>query len=225
MQAKPGRDPAKRVLPRKPVQAAVVICSFVALLYLVELVNAFGFGGDLSHYGIHSRDVSGLLGIIWAPFLHVSWAHLVSNTIPVAVFGFLALAAGLGPWIATTVTIWLVSGLGVWLTGGSTAVTVGASGIAFGWLAFLLVRGIFNRSAGQILIAAVLLFFWGSILFGLLPGTPNISWQAHLFGALGGILAAWLHTRASRRSRTGSDKTISGAGAPTGQLPFTPPSV
>lgn len=197
--------------------------SFVALLYLVELVNAFGFGGDLWHYGIHARDVSSLPAIVWAPLLHGGWAHLVSNTIPVAVFGFLALAAGLGPWIATTVTIWLVSGIGVWLTEPSGATMIGVSGIAFGWLAFLLVRGLFNRSVGQILVAVVLLFFWGSILFGLLPGTPNVSWQAHLFGALGGILAAWLHTKASRRAgKAGGGGT---GAAPTGQLPVTPPSV
>jgi membrane associated rhomboid family serine protease len=101
--------------------------------------------------------------------------------------------------------IWLVSGIGVWLLSPGGYITIGASGIAFGWLAFLLVRGVFNRGVGQILVALVLLFYWGSVLWGLLPGRPEISWQGHLFGALAGILCAWLIARANRRpaARTG----------------------
>ena len=193
------RNPAKRVLPPRPLQAAVVIGSFVAVLYLVELVNAGLLHNGLTGDGIVSRSVSGLGGIIWAPFLHLNWAHLFSNTVPLLVFGFLAMAGGLGQWIAVTVTVWLVSGLGVWLIGPAHAVTVGASGIAFGWLAFLLVRGLFNRSLWQIAIGLVLLFYWGSVLWGLLPLQPDISWQGHLFGALGGILAAWLAAKANPR--------------------------
>ena len=84
------------------------------------------------------------------------------------------------------------------LTDGQRRVTIGASGIAFGWLVFLLVRGLFNRSFGQIAIALVLLFYWGSVLWGLFPGQPDISWQGHVFGAIGGVLAAFLATRRSR---------------------------
>ncbi|MGH3438601.1 MAG: rhomboid family intramembrane serine protease [Sciscionella sp.] len=199
---KPARKPSKRILPPHPMRAAFVIVGFVAVLYLVELVNASFFAGSLDNYGIVPRQAAGLPGVVWAPLLHETWQHLFSNTVAVAVFGFLAMASGIGPWIASTVTIWLISGLGVWLIAPAGTITVGASGIAFGWLAFLLVRGIFNRSAGQILVALVLLFFWGSILFGLLPGQPHISWQAHLFGAIGGILAAWLSTRANRTKST-----------------------
>jgi membrane associated rhomboid family serine protease len=102
------------------------------------------------------------------------------------------------------VTIWLVSGLGVWIAGPSTAVTVGASGLCFGWLVFLLVRGIFNRSVLQLGLALVLLVFWGTMLFGVLPTSPNISWQGHLFGALGGLFAAWLVALANRSGRDSS---------------------
>jgi membrane associated rhomboid family serine protease len=203
-----AKNPAKRILPPHLMQAAIVIVSFTALLYLVELVDLGVFHGSLNHDGIIPRHVAGLPGIIWAPFLHASWAHLAGNTIPVLVFGFLAMAVGLGPWVASTVLIWLVSGIGVWLIG-SGGSTIGASGIAFGWLAFLLVRGIFNRSAGQIVVALILLFFWGSILWGLLPGAgPNISWQGHVFGAVGGILAAFLVTRANRPSKAKAAPTI-----------------
>jgi membrane associated rhomboid family serine protease len=192
-------NPAKRILPPKPLRSAVVILSFTALLYLIELVNLTAFHGSLDHDGIRARTVGGLLGVLWAPLLHVGWAHLIGNTLPVVVFGFLAMAGGIGPWIAVTASIWLISGLGVWLIAPAGSITVGASGLAFGWLTFLLVRGIFNRSVGQIVVALVLLFYWGSVLWGLLPGRTDISWQGHLFGALAGILCAWLVAKANRR--------------------------
>jgi membrane associated rhomboid family serine protease len=194
--AKPSR-PVNRILPPGPVQAAIVIGAFTALLYLVEAVDAV-LPANLDNLGIQPRTLGGLDGILWAPLLHAGWSHLFANTVAILVFGFLAMAGGIAQWVAVTATIWLASGIGVWLTG-ADGVTVGASGLAFGWLAFLLVRGIFNRSLGQLAVAAVLLAYWGSTLFGVLPGKPGISWQGHLFGALGGILAAWLVTTATRR--------------------------
>lgn len=194
-------SPNKRILPPHPVRAAAVIVAFTALLYLIELVNLTAFHGSLSHDGIHPRSLAGLPEIIWAPLLHVSWAHLIGNTVPVLVFGYLAMAAGIGPWIAVTSVIWVVSGLGVWAIAPAATSTVGASGVAFGWLTFLLVRGIFNKSFGQIVIALVLLFYWGSVLWGLLPGREDISWQGHVFGALAGIVCAWLVSRANRPSK------------------------
>ncbi|HEX3783592.1 MAG TPA: rhomboid family intramembrane serine protease [Pseudonocardiaceae bacterium] len=202
--SKSPRNPAKRILPQRPVRAAVVIVAFTAVLYLVELVDLVLLHGHLNSDGIRPRTLSGLGGVLWAPFLHENWGHLAANTIPILVFGFLAMAGGMAQFISVTVLVWLVSGLGVWATAGSGTVTIGASGIAFGWLAFLLVRGVFNRSFGQILIALVLLFYWGSVLWGLLPGQPDISWQGHVFGAIGGVLAAFLATRGNGRGRTKS---------------------
>jgi membrane associated rhomboid family serine protease len=210
-------NPAARVLPRPPLKAAVVIGSFTAVLYVVELVNLVILHGGLDRYGIVARTGSGLLGVLFAPVLHVSWQHLAANTIPLLVFGFLAMAGGIGQWIAVTATVWLLSGIGVWLLAPGGTVTIGASGIAFGWLAFLLVRGLFNRSFGQILIAVVLLVYWGGVLWGLVPGRPEISWQGHLFGALGGILAAWLVAVAGRRTVAGGPRPpgLPGEGAHT----------
>ncbi len=182
---------AARVLPPKPAQAAIVVAGFAVLLYLVELVDAI-LPADLDQNGIVPRSVTGLDGILWAPLLHGGWQHLVGNTLPLLVLAFLAMANGLAQWVAVTATIWLVSGIGVWLTGDGGSVTVGASGLCFGWLLFLLVRGVFNRSLLQLGVAVVLLAYWGTMLFGVLPGDPRISWQGHLFGALGGVLAAWL---------------------------------
>jgi membrane associated rhomboid family serine protease len=195
------RNPAKRILPQRPMRAAIIIVAFTAVLYLVEFVDLVVLHGGLSKDGIRGHSLSGLGGVIWAPFIHESWGHLASNTLPVLLFGFLAMAGGLAQFVSVTVLVWVVSGLGVWATTGSATVTIGASGIAFGWLAFLLVRGLFNRSFGQIVIALVLLFYWGSILWGLIPGQPDISWQGHVFGAIGGVLAAFLATRGNARGR------------------------
>lgn len=189
-----------------------MIVAFTAVMYGIELVNAGLLHGSLQYDGIHPRSLMGLADIVWAPLIHLNWAHLIGNTVPVLVFGFLAMAGGIGPWIAVTVSIWVISGLGVWAISPSNSVTVGASGIAFGWLMFLLVRGIFNRSVGQIVVALVLVFYWGSVLWGLLPGRADISWQGHLFGALAGVLCAFLVAKANRRPRV-----TTGAGtSPTG---------
>ncbi|MEU9691605.1 rhomboid family intramembrane serine protease [Amycolatopsis japonica] len=193
-----GTDPAKRVLPPNPRAAAIVALAFTALLYLVELVDVV-LPLDLDQSGgIVAREVSDLDGVLWAPLLHAGWGHLFSNTVPVLVFAFLAMSAGIGRWVLVTAIIWVLSGLGVWLIAPGGTVTVGASGVAFGWLAFLLVRGIFNRAVGQILVAVVLLGIWSGMLWGLLPGDPGVSWQGHLFGALSGVFAAWLMARADR---------------------------
>ncbi|HKN99330.1 MAG TPA: rhomboid family intramembrane serine protease [Pseudonocardiaceae bacterium] len=211
--ATPQRNPAKRILPPHALRAAAVIVAFTALLYLIELVNLTFLHNSLVNDGIHPRTLMGLPEIVWAPLLHGSWAHLIGNTIPVLVFGFLAMSGGIGPWIATTALIWIISGLGVWLISPTSSVTIGASGIAFGWLTFLLVRGIFNRSFGQIVVALVLLFYWGSVLWGLVPGRPEVSWQGHLFGALAGILCAFLVAKANRGRRpvtSGSTKPMPG---------------
>ena len=121
---------------------------------------------------------------------------------PFLVLGFLAMAGGIGQFVMVTATIWLLGGAAVWAFGPDNAYTVGASGVIFGWLAFLLVRGFFARSVRQVLVAVVLLFFWGGVLWGVLPGQPGISWQGHLFGALAGIFAAWLAAKANPPVRT-----------------------
>jgi len=112
-------------------RAAIVIAAFVAVLWVIEIVNASG--ADLTDDGIRPRQLSGLWGVLWAPLLHASFTHLESNTTPLLVLGFLVLLGGLARFGAVTATVWLVSGIGVWLLGGTNTVVVGASGLAFGW--------------------------------------------------------------------------------------------
>ncbi len=195
--------PAKpRVFPAHPLRAAIGMFVFLALLWVIEAVDQFVFGGSLDQDGIVARQVDGLDGILWAPLLHAGWAHLIANSLPFVVLGFLVLAGGLGQFVAVTALVWLLGGFLTWLTG--FGVTVGASGVIFGWLAFLLFRGVFARSGRQIALAVVLLVLYGGVLWGVLPGTPGVSWQAHLFGALSGVLAARLVASADRRSRSGN---------------------
>ncbi|EHR62727.1 putative membrane protein [Saccharomonospora cyanea NA-134] len=206
----PQRNGAKRVIPRRPLAAAAVSAAFVALLYLVELVDVV-LPLELDRNGIVSRSLDGLDGVVWAPLLHDGWSHLFANTWPVAVFAFLAMAGGLGQWVMVTAVIWVVGGLGVWLVSPDHTVTVGASGLAFGWLAFLLLRGVFSRSLAQLAVAVVLFALWGGMLWGVFPGTPGVSWQGHLFGAVGGVLAAWLVARADRRKRSTARPELPGS--------------
>ncbi len=178
----------------------MVITAFTGLLYLVEAADTV-LGGALEQDGIRPRTLDGLFGVLWAPLLHAGWQHLATNTVPVLVLGFLVLAGGVGQFVTVTAVVWLVGGLGTWLVAPG-GVHIGASILVFGWMMFLLARGFFARSPAQLTLAAVLVLVWGGILWGVLPGTPGISWEGHLFGALGGLLAAWRLVGADRpRSR------------------------
>jgi membrane associated rhomboid family serine protease len=186
--------PVARVLPARPLSALGTILSFTALLWVIELYDQ-ATGGYLDADGIVPRSADGLEGVVWAPLLHAGWAHLIANTLPFLIFGFLVLAAGIRRFLLVTAVIWVVAGLGVWLTAPEGSVTVGMSGVIFGWLTFLLARGFFARSGLQVLLAVGLFFLWGGVLWGVLPGQPGVSWQGHLFGALAGVFAAWLVAR------------------------------
>jgi membrane associated rhomboid family serine protease len=194
-----------RVLPRNPVGSALFMLLFTAGLYVIEAFDIVSGHALDREYGIEPLEVDGLDGVLFAPLLHANWAHLMANTVPFLVLGFLAMAGGFRQFLVVTATIWLLGGLGVWLTGGyESGYHIGASGVIFGWLVFLLTRGFFARSGLQILMAVGLFFVWGGILFGVLPGQPGISWQSHLFGALAGLLAARLAARADRRALPGA---------------------
>ncbi|MDZ5621254.1 rhomboid family intramembrane serine protease [Nocardioides sp. HM23] len=171
------------------VQAAAVIGVFTAVLWLVEGIDA-AMGHELDQYGVQPRSDEGLLGILFAPFLHGGWDHLSANSGPLLVLGFLALAAGLLRGLAATAVIWVVGGVGVWLLAGSNTNHIGASGLVFGFLVYVVVRGIVNRKLWEIVLGAVVLFIYGGVLWGVLPGQPGVSWQGHLFGAVGGAIAA-----------------------------------
>lgn len=181
-------------------RAALWIGSFVALLYGIEAVDSV-MPANLDAAGVEPRTADGLWGVVFAPLLHADWAHLSANTVPALVLGFLVLLSGIGRGVAATAIIWVVGGLGTWLIAGSGDTHVGASTLIFGWLTYLITRGVFNRSGGQILIGVIVLFVYGGMLWGVLPSAPWISWQGHLFGAIGGVLAAWVLSGDARRAQ------------------------
>ncbi len=180
-------------------------------LIIVEAIDA-ATDYDLDSAGIEPRRIDGLDGIVWSPFLHANWDHLEANLAVGVVLGFLLLLAR--RFLFVTAVVWITSGLGVWLFAPSGSVTVGASGVIFGWLAYLLVRGLFNRNLWQILGGLVLLPVYGSLLWGVLPTDPTVSWQGHVFGAIGGVLAAWFLADRDRHRRSRSSAAQGGPPMP-----------
>ena len=181
--------------------AALVTGGFVALLWLLEIVDT-AIGHPLDAYGIEPRSEDGLVGVVLAPTLHFGFDHLVSNTVPVLVLGFLTLASGLARGVAATAIIWVVGGLGVWLFAQPGSTHAGASVLIFGWIVYLIVRGFLNRRTSEILVGVAVFLLYSGALLGVLPGQPGVSWQGHLFGAIGGFIAARVLTT-RRRTEVG----------------------
>ncbi len=173
----------------------------VVVMWLVEGANIVTHDA-LETYGIRPRSAPGLWGIVFAPFLHANVAHLIANTLPFLVLGWLVALRGLRAFVLVTLTVMLLGGLGVWLVGRPFSVHVGASGLIFGYIGFLLARGVFERSAQAVMLGLVVLFLYGGAIWGVLPGSPRISWESHLFSFLAGIAAArWLPLRSRARVR------------------------
>ncbi len=193
------------MLAKRARAGLITVIVFAAVLWAVQLLNTLTGFYLIRVLGIEPRQVEGLDGVIFAPLLHADFGHLFSNTLPLVVLGFLAFLEGVRRFVIAVSASWLASGLGVWIFGGG--VTIGASGVVFGLFAYLLVRGFYNRDWKQILLAVLLFGMYGSLLWGVLPQFgSNISWQAHLFGALGGVLAALILKR--RPTPAGTDRRL-----------------
>ncbi len=169
--------------------AAKILLALVALMWAVEVVDVIA-DHQLDQYGIEARDPQGLDGIVTAPFLHVGFGHLISNTIPFVIMGLLIAVEGARRLVAVFAIVALVSGLGTWIVAPEGSIHVGASGVVFGFATYLIARGWFNRRTSQIAIGLVILVIWGGVLVGGLQPREGISWQGHLFGAIGGLVAA-----------------------------------
>ncbi|MDQ0733973.1 rhomboid family intramembrane serine protease [Arthrobacter agilis] len=191
-------------LARRAQAGLITVGGLVAVMWVVFVLDLLLGNLLVRTLGIEPRQLDGLDGVIFAPLLHGGMEHLAGNSLPLLVLGFLAFLEGARRFAVAVGTSWLASGLGTWLFGGG--LTIGASGVVFGLFAYLITRGFYNRDWRQILLAVVLFAVYGSILWGVLPRLgSNISWQAHLFGALGGILAAFL-LRRKRPAPGGTDR-------------------
>jgi len=173
-----------------------VIGVMVALMWGLEVIEAIA-GGSLDQYGIEPRDDGGLVGVVAAPFLHAGFGHLIANTVPFVVMGLVIAFKGAVRVLAVTAIVGLVSGLGTWLVAPEFTLHIGASGVVFGYATYLISRGVFNRDALELAVGLILVLVWGTALLGGLRPEDGISWQGHLFGAIGGVVAA----RVLRRER------------------------
>jgi membrane associated rhomboid family serine protease len=171
--------------------ALIVMGAFLALIWILQVVNVADHYQLDQEYGILPRNVGRLGDIFTAPFLHASWAHIEGNSVPLFVLGVAAAYRGLVRFFAVTLIVTITSGLAVWLFQSGSSVTIGASGIIFGYFGYVLVRGIFDRNWPDILVGLLAAAMYYSILAVAIPGTPGISWLAHLGGLAGGVAAGW----------------------------------
>ncbi|MGV2388711.1 MAG UNVERIFIED_CONTAM: rhomboid family intramembrane serine protease [Microcystis novacekii LVE1205-3] len=171
---------------------AIILATFVAIFWLLEILNQFVFRGSLDVFGIIPHQVIGLRGILFAPFLHGDFPHLIANTVPFLILGWLVMLQETSDFFIVTGLTMLVGGLGVWLFASPGSIHIGASILIFGYLGFLLLRGYFQRNIPSILLSILVFLLYGGTIWGVLPSCPGISWQGHLFGFLGGVLAAKL---------------------------------
>jgi len=196
------RMPGRR---REPVAGLVLLASIVVLMWIVEAINALD-GNGLDSDGIYARNLDRLWGILTAPFLHASWPHLIDNTIPFVFMGVIIALRGAARLALVTVIVIVLGGLGTWLIAPGNTVTIGASGVVFGYATYLLTRGLFDRSWLEILVGVVVGVVWGGALASSLVPHYGVSWQAHASGAVAGVVAAAIlaRPRAGHSSRTGA---------------------
>jgi membrane associated rhomboid family serine protease len=209
-------------------KAFFLMVGFIALIWIIQIVNwADRYGFDV-HYGILPRDLLRLPDVFIAPFLHASWNHIEANSGPLFVFGFLAAYRGVLKFLGVTVLVAITSGIAVWAFQGSGQLTVGASGLIFGYFGYLIARGLIERNLVDVLISVVMGLSYYYLVTSAVPGTQQgISWLAHLGGLVGGVAGGWVfRTRrghASRPAAQPAPRPAAGAAAPGAAGPATAP--
>jgi membrane associated rhomboid family serine protease len=176
-----------------------LLLSIIGILIIIEVADFLIFHGSLDRFGIQPRDVGWLPGILFAPFLHGGFVHLANNSVPFFVLGLICIAGGKDEFYTVIVFTILVSGIGTWLVGSYGSVHIGASGVVFGLFGYLLLRGFFTRKVIPVLISIGVALTYGGMIYGVLPNQPGVSWEAHLFGFVGGVLCAYLMANRIKR--------------------------
>jgi membrane associated rhomboid family serine protease len=175
-------------------EGLAVIGLLVAAMWISEIVDTV-LNHRLDQYGIQPHEADGLIGVATAPFLHAGFGHLIGNTVPFVVMGVLIALSGAARVLAVTVIVALVSGIGTWIIAPEHTNHIGASGVVFGFATYLMARGWYNRSMIEIAVGVLIAAVFGVSLLGGLAPQQGISWQGHLFGAIGGVVAARLLAR------------------------------
>ncbi|GHC72151.1 rhomboid family intramembrane serine protease [Nocardiopsis terrae] len=191
------------------ITAILTVAGMLAAMWVLEILDT-PLGGRLDRqFGIRSGEADAPWAVLTAPFMHGNFAHLIGNSLPFLVLGSLVAFSGLGRFLITTLIVALVSGVGVWLFTADNTVTVGASGLVFGYFGYTVLRGIIERKTIDIVIMICVVIFYGTMIWGVLPQHPGVSWQAHLFGFLGGLLAAYVLPRREKPNQ--ANQGIGGA--------------
>ncbi|MGB2924659.1 MAG: rhomboid family intramembrane serine protease [Limnothrix sp.] len=189
-----NRDKKSEKIAKEFNQKILILSGCLLTFWILEISDQFVFQnlwrGGLDIFGIIPREPIGLRGVVLAPFLHGDFQHLIANSFPFTILGFLVMFNKTKDFFSVTFITSLVGGLGVWLFAAPNSVHIGASILIFGYLGFLLFRGYFQRDIPSIALSLIVFFFYGGVLWGVLPTTPGVSWEGHLFGLLGGIVAA-----------------------------------
>jgi membrane associated rhomboid family serine protease len=176
---------------KSTVEELKTLLTVVGIFWIVEIIDVAIFKGKLDNFGIQPHNLVGLRGIIFAPFLHRDFFHLIGNTIPFLTLGWLTMIQETSDFYVVSIVTAIVGGLGVWLFGGAGTTHIGASILIYGYLGFLLLRGYFQKNIPSILLSVIVFIIYGSLIFGVFPSRFGISWQGHLFGFLGGAIAAF----------------------------------
>jgi membrane associated rhomboid family serine protease len=185
-------------------KAFFLMVGFIALIWMLQVANwADHYHLDAS-YGILPRNLGHLGDIFTAPFLHFSWEHIEGNSGPLFVFGLLAAYRGVVKFLGVTLLVAITSGMAVWLFQGNNQLTVGASGLIFGYFGYVLARGLIDRNLVDALAAVVMALSYAYILTVAIPGTPGVSWVGHLGGLVGGLASGWIFR--ARRGAPGRPK-------------------
>jgi membrane associated rhomboid family serine protease len=184
-----------RSLKRSTSERASVVGGFLAVMWCLEILDWLLPGQPLDIWGIRPRDTDSLGGIFFAPFLHLNFSHLIANSIPFAVLGWLVMFRATRDFFRVFIVALLVAGAGTWLFGAPGTVHIGASGVVFGFIGFLLTRGVFEKSVLWLLIGVLVAVLYGGTLLSLVSIARGISWSGHFFGFVGGVLAAWQMSR------------------------------
>ena len=172
-------------------KALYVMVAFLAILWLLQVANVADHYQLSTSYGIRPRDVRSLPDILSAPFLHMSWTHIEGNSGPLFIFGFLAAYRGVVRFLGLTALVIIASGLAAWFFSANGDIGVGASGVVFGYLGYILVRGFFDRHGIDIMIGAVMALCF-AYQFTVLVPRAHIGWQAHIGGLVAGVVGGWV---------------------------------
>ena len=201
-------------------KAFFVMFGFMAVIWIIQIVNWAGHYRLDQEYGLIPLRTSRLPEILTSPFLHFSWQHIEGNSGPLFVFGFLAAYRGVVRFLWLTLLVALTSGFAVWFFQGTNTLGVGASGLIFGYFGYVVLRGIFDRHLIDTLIGVVMAASFAYLVTIALPGTPGVSWLAHLGGLVGGVVGAWLlRDRRPKAAAVAAGPPATGGGSSGGHLP------